>query len=154
CSCTRSASSAQVQPHPCTLSATVRSSLARSCLHRFCDVLAALHRDPDLDAFSALAANPRGLVRLGIHQHDVAGVNRRFHLEDAAGLIRRGLHVALDEVDPLDHHAIAAELLHATATTLVVAAGHDDIVTHSKPLHHNTSGASEMIFMNFLWRSS
>src|SRR5690606_25370059 len=114
------------------------------------NLFATLHRDADLLAVFHLGADARRLVGLGVDEHHVAGVNRRLDFEDSAGLVGGGLHVALDEVHSLDHHTITAQLLDAAATSLVVSAGDDHVVTDSEPLHHSTSGAREMIFMKRL----
>src|SRR5205085_6948396 len=69
----------------------------------------------------------------------------------------RGAHVALDEVDPLDHDLVVVleETSDLAGLALVLAADDDDVVALAKTrAHHSTSGASEMIFMNFLPRSS
>jgi hypothetical protein len=65
--------------------------------------------------------------------------------------------VALDEVDPLDDDAVV--LARGRATLPVLPLSLPLMTTTVSPLrmtrgHHSTSGASEMIFMNFLARSS
>ena len=43
---------------------------------------------------------------------------------------------------------------HLAALALLLAGDHDDGVALANALHYSTSGASEMIFMNFFARSS
>src|SRR5206468_6362741 len=63
--------------------------------------------------------------------------------------------VALGHVDPLhDDLALAREGAHDLAVLASVLALQDADVITLLELHHNTSGASEMIRMNFLSRSS
>src|ERR1700710_2590101 len=88
---------------------------------------------------------------------DVGQVDRRL-LRDDAALLRLGLLlVALDEIDAA-HQRLAlarAHLEHLAGATLVAAVEHDDLVAlPDLGSHHSTSGASEMIFMWFLARSS
>ena len=83
---------------------------------------------------------------------------RLLALEDPARRVaRRRARVALDEVDPLDDDAIvlAEDAGDLAGLALVLAADDDDVVALSDARgHQSTSGASEMIFMNFLARSS
>src|SRR5262249_33270161 len=98
------------------------------------------------------------LLLLLAPQRDVRDVDRALFLDDPAlrALLRR-LGVALDHVDALDHHAVLlvehAQDLPALALFL---AGDDDHEVAAMHVRHDykTSGASEMIFMNFLARSS
>src|ERR1700732_593603 len=88
---------------------------------------------------------------------DVGQVDRRL-LGDDAALLRLGLLlVALDEIDPADQRlvVVGAHLEHLAGAALVAAVQHDDLVAFPDlGSHHSTSGASEMIFMWFLARSS
>src|ERR1700716_3763811 len=88
---------------------------------------------------------------------DVGQVDRRF-LGDDAALLRLGLLlVALDEIDAADQRPAlgGTHLEHFAGAALVAAVQHDDLVTlPDLGSHHSTSGASEMIFMWFLARSS
>src|SRR5262249_4074246 len=123
------------------------------------NLFAALHRDADLLALVVrLEADARALARLRVGEHHLARVEGSLALEDAAaGVLRRGLHVALDEVDALDDDFVELGVDAADLALLafVFAADDDDVVAPTKPRsHHSTSGASEMIFMNFLPRSS
>ncbi len=84
----------------------------------------------------------------------------RVLLEDAA-LGGRGaaalLQVPLHDLDLLDADAalLVEDLEHLAGLALVLAADDDDVVALANARgHHSTSGASEMIFMNFLARSS
>src|SRR5476651_2280901 len=84
-------------------------------------------------------------------------MDRRFFRDDAA-LLRLGLLlVPLDEIDPAHQRLVVGgpHLKHLTGATLVAAVEHDDLVAlPDLGSHHSTSGASEMIFMWFLARSS
>src|SRR6202163_2131415 len=88
---------------------------------------------------------------------DVGQVDRRLFRDDAA-LLRLGLLlVALDEIDPADQRlvVVGTHLEHLAGAALVAAVQHDDLVAlPDLGSHHSTSGASEMIFMWFLARSS
>src|SRR5229473_5502653 len=88
---------------------------------------------------------------------DVGQVDRRL-LGDDAALLRLGLLlVALDEIDAANQRLVlgGAHLEHLAGAALVAALQHDDLVTLADlGGHHSTSGASEMIFMWFLARSS
>src|SRR6202034_2230653 len=84
-------------------------------------------------------------------------VNRRLFRDDAAFLVLGLLLVALDEVDAAHQRLAVAgtHLEHFAGTALVAARQHDDLVAFPDlGSHHSTSGASEMIFMWFLARSS
>src|ERR1700721_12465 len=84
-------------------------------------------------------------------------VDRRL-LRDDAALLRLGLLlVTLDEVDATDQRFALGrtDLEHLAGAALVATVQHDDLVTlPDLGSHHSTSGASEMIFMWFLARSS
>src|ERR1700722_12373110 len=88
---------------------------------------------------------------------DVGQVDRRFLRNDAA-LLRLGLLlVALDEIDAADQRLALGRphLEHLAGTALVAAVQHNHLVAlPDLGRHHSTSGASEMIFMWFLARSS
>src|SRR6202795_1897356 len=88
---------------------------------------------------------------------DVGQVNRRL-LGDDAALLRLGLLlVTLHQVDAADQRLVVAgaNLEHFAGAALVAAVQHDDLVAFADlGGHHSTSGASEMIFMWFLARSS
>ena len=66
------------------------------------------------------------------------------------------LHVALDHRDLLDDHAVTEHAQDLAALALVGAGDHDHEValTNVCARIYSTSGASEMIFMNRLARSS
>src|SRR5205085_1410085 len=88
---------------------------------------------------------------------DVGEVDRLLLGDDAAFLRLGLLLVALHHVDAADQRAVlrGAHLEHLAGATLVAAVQHDDLVTLADlGSHHSTSGASEMIFMWFLARSS
>src|SRR6202020_1475190 len=88
---------------------------------------------------------------------NVGEVDRRLFRDDAALLVLGLLLVALDEVDAAHQRlaVVGTHLEHLAGTTLVAARQHDDLVAlPDLGSHHSTSGASEMIFMWFLARSS
>src|SRR6266478_3219556 len=88
---------------------------------------------------------------------DVGQVDRRL-LRDDTALLRLGLLlVALDEIDAADQRlvVVGTHLENLAGAALVAAVQHDDLVALADlGSHHSTSGASEMIFMWFLARSS
>ncbi len=72
-------------------------------------------------------------------------------------IARTSAHVALDEIDPGDDHAVVVgnDASDLPGLALVLAADDDHrVALPNTRRHHSTSGASEMIFMNFLARSS
>src|SRR5258708_3124429 len=88
---------------------------------------------------------------------DVGQMDRRLLRNDAA-LLRLGLLlVAVDEIDAADERlvVVGTHLERLAGAALVAAVQHDDLVALADlGSHHSTSGASEMIFMWFLARSS
>src|SRR5687768_9211148 len=140
----------------------MRSSYA--CLRRgvylsAIDLLSGLHRDADLLAVLAgFETNARRLA-VGASDRDLRNVHRRGRTVDAAlrvGLAR--LAVAGGDVDAVDHDfaVLRQDLGHGAGATLVLARQDDDVVAllDLSGAHHSTSGASEMIFMKPLERSS
>src|SRR5258707_15644623 len=97
--------------------------------------------------------------RLAVAAYDCDGgqVDPRLLGVDAA-LLRLGLLlVTLDEIDAADQRLVVGGtyLEHLAGAALVAAVQHDDLVALADlGGHHSTSGASEMIFMWFLARSS
>src|SRR3990167_8560527 len=99
-----------------------------------------------------------GRLAGGIDHGHVRQVDRRFLVLDPALGIQLGrTGMTLDHVQALHHDALLLRehLQDGTLTALVLAGEDHDLV----PLldlrsHHSTSGASEMIFMWFLARSS
>src|SRR5580693_8301729 len=88
---------------------------------------------------------------------NVGKVDRRLFRDDAALLVLGLLLVALDEVDATHQRlaVVGTHLERFAGTALVAARQHDDLVAFPDlGSHHSTSGASEMIFMWFLARSS
>src|SRR5882724_5206956 len=84
-------------------------------------------------------------------------MDRRFLGDDAAFLVLGLLLVALHHVDAAHqrHVIVGTHLEHLTGPALVAAVQHDHLVALADlGSHHSTSGASEMIFMWFLARSS
>src|SRR3984957_15898520 len=88
---------------------------------------------------------------------DVGQVDRRLLRNDAAFLRLGLLLVTLDEINAAHQRlvVVGTHLEHLAGATLVAAGQDDDLVTlPDLGSHHSTSGASEMIFMWFLARSS
>src|SRR6188474_1401435 len=117
--------------------------------------------DTDLLAILACAneleSDARGLAVLRIGNRHVGQVDGQLLGDDAAFLLRRLLLVALHHVDAAHQHAIVVRphLDHLAGPALVAAGQHHDLVAlPDLGRHHSTSGASEMIFMWFLARSS
>src|ERR1700744_6514941 len=103
-----------------------------------------------------LEANAGRLAVLA-DDRDVGQVDRRLFRDDAAFLVLGLLLVALDEVDAANQRlvVVGTHFEHLAGATLVAARQHDDLVAlPDLGSHHSTSGASEMIFMWFLARSS
>src|SRR5581483_6603767 len=97
------------------------------------------------------------LAVLRISERDIRHVDRRLFGDDAAFLGRTLRLVPLDDVDAAHQRAIlaAAHLDDLAGAALVASGSDDDLVALFKSRgHHSTSGASEMIFMWFLERSS
>src|SRR5918994_5438129 len=144
------------------------------------EVLTGAPRDPDAAAFLVLAVADPGRLVLGVDHHHVAHVDGRLLRDDpallGAALRRADAGVLLHAPHALDQHP-----LHlreggddATLRALVLAGQDDDGVTlldlHGRRLRlagaglagalvggshdHSTSGASEMIRMKRLSRSS
>src|SRR5262249_38107762 len=124
------------------------------------DLFTALCGDADLHALLiGLHLDACAFACARINEHHVRCMKWLLALEDAALLHAWGwLHVALHEVHALDDHAVLfGEETHDLALLAFVFAGDDDhliALLQSLNAHHSTSGASEMIFMNFLPRSS
>ncbi|MPN64488.1 hypothetical protein SDC9_212263 [bioreactor metagenome] len=100
----------------------------------------------------------RGLAALGAHDHDLAGRDRRFLVDDAAGHpLAARLLMALDHLDALDDDLVrfGEGLLNLALPALIGSGDHDDgiagldmHVAHSIAiLPYSTSGARERIFM-------
>src|ERR1019366_1453490 len=117
----------------------------------------------EADLLAVLVAIPglgRALV-LAAPQRDVRGVHRH-ELVDDAGLVHaavgtrlRGPRVALSDVEAVEDDRVLRRQHGQDVGRLaaVLAREHDHVVALLQ-LHHSTSGASEMIRMNFLSRSS
>src|SRR3954470_23407806 len=129
-----------------------------SC-RRSSDVLTGTARNANLRAvvFEAVT-DAGGLAVLG--ERHLADVDRTFLGDDPAllGAARSlvGLpRVALHEVHAFDDHALALGVDgdHLAGRALVLAGDDDDVIA-LLDLHQSTSGASEMMRMNFLSRSS
>src|SRR5580698_2656727 len=126
--------------------------------------LSRLERRAALDAHAALRLPLVVLVTTAARRHalvaperHVRGVHRTFFFKDPAPRVAlRRLGVALDHVDALDDHAILVghEPQDAAALPLLLAGDDDDLVTLANVHDYRTSGASEMIFMKRLARSS
>src|SRR5918997_224301 len=131
------------------------------------EVLTGAPRDPDAAAFLVLAVTDPGRRVLGVDDHHVADVDRRLLGDDPArlGATLAGADpgVLLHPADALDEHLLRLrEGRDDPALRALVLAGQDDDRVALLDLHrrrlvrhdHNTSGASEMIRMNRLSRSS
>src|SRR5690606_25535917 len=103
-----------------------------------------------------LETDASGLALL-VGDREVRQVDRRFLGEDA-GIGRRGLlGVATDQVDALDKRlGFGRDNRQDLASLALVLASQDDdlIALLNLGSHYSTSGASEMIFMWFLARTS
>src|SRR5664279_5435943 len=88
---------------------------------------------------------------------DVGKLDGRLLGDDAALLVLTLLLMPLHHVDAANQRDAlgGTHLEHLARTALVTAVQHDDLVAFPDLRgHHSTSGASEMIFMWFLARSS
>src|SRR3954463_11486506 len=115
-----------------------------------------------LDLFAAVADAGHAVA---LDEHHVGHVDRGLGGDDAAGgagaaALVDDLGVPLDAVHALDDHPLllAEHLDDLALGALVLAGDHLDGVAlldvHALGHDQSTSGASEMIFMNFLSRSS
>src|SRR5262245_1797558 len=98
-----------------------------------------------------------GRLAILAHVSEVRQMDRRLFRDDAALLLGRLLLVALDHVDAAHERTVLvrAHLEHLARAALLAAAQHHHPVTlPDLGSHHSTSGASEMIFMWSLARSS
>src|SRR5262249_15832809 len=115
------------------------------------------HLAPGIALAHELEPDPGRLAVLGIGERQIGQVDGRFLGDDAAFLLRALLLVALDHVDAAHQGAalVGAYLDPLAGAPLVAAGEHDHLVALADfRRHHSTSGASEMIFMWFLARSS
>src|ERR1700761_6947140 len=90
-------------------------------------------------------------------ERDVGQVDRRLFRDDAAFLGLGLLLVTLHQVDAAHQRLVlvGTHFEHLAGAALVATVQHDDLVALADlGSHHSTSGASEMIFMWFLARSS
>src|SRR3954454_9101239 len=113
--------------------------------------------DTHLGAIGLNLETHAGRLAVLADDRDVGQVDRRLFRDDAAFLRLALLLVALDEIDAAHQRlvGVGTHLEHLAGTALVAAVQHDDLVTlPDLGSHHSTSGASEMIFMWFLARSS
>src|SRR5258708_18964508 len=98
-----------------------------------------------------------GRLAVAAYDCDVGQVDRRLLGDDAALLRLCLLLVTLDEIDAADQRLVLVRthLEHLAGAPLVAAVQHDHLVALADlGGHHSTSGASEMIFMWLLARSS
>src|SRR6185437_12373816 len=121
------------------------------------DICSRAFGDPYFRAIRMNLESYAGRLAVLANDRNVGQVDRRLFRDDAA-LLRLGLLlVPLDEIDP-PHQRLAlvgTHLEHLAGAALVAARQHDDLVALADlGSHHSTSGASEMIFMWFLARSS
>jgi len=107
----------------------------------------ALHRVVIESSYDALAVlDLDGTIRLASRS-----------IENTLGYTQQDLVGGEAEVevrDALHDDAVIRQLRDLAALAFVVATNDDDLITDLKAFHHSTSGASEMIFMNFFERSS
>src|SRR5437899_2381140 len=134
------------------------SSPAPSVVHLLAAAAADTHTPAVLEL---LAADPDRLVALAAEHHDVRDGERRLLLDDATtALLSARLLMALDDVQSLDEHVpvVGRDARYLTALPALAAGHHQHrIALFDLELRRHlqrTSGASEMIFMNFLARSS
>src|SRR5262245_36554884 len=104
-----------------------------------------------------LESDARRLAVLGIGERQIRQVDRSLLGDDPALLVGGLALVALDHVDAAHERAVLvrAHLDHFPGPALVAAGEHDHAVALADlGRHYSTSGASELIFMWFLARSS
>ena len=72
-----------------------------------------------------------------VEQHHVGDMDRRFALDDSAGLVelRIRLGVALDQVDVLHDDTIVGNTHHLTFLAFVFAGNHDHVITLANSVH-------------------
>ena len=125
---------------------------------------AALHADPALLlAFLIVRLRPGGRRRTCCTRGRRSTARRvpSFSTMPPLGCAWVGSGVALDHVDPLDHHAVLlrsagaapCRFLPFSLPAMTTTVSPRDVASRGMR-HHSTSGASEMIFMNRLARSS
>src|SRR5206468_1114245 len=152
---------------------------AHGWVHSWCsEVLTGAPRDPDRAAFLVLAVADPGRLHLGVDHHHVAHVDGSLLGDDPAllgpALAGADAGVLLDPADTLDEHLLRLRVGRDDPApgALVLAGEHHDGVAllhlHRRRLRaarrrlglvggshdHSTSGASEMIRMKRLSRSS
>src|SRR5438046_759241 len=136
----------------------------RSSVNHFAVGLEHAHLAPVLHLLEPHAV---GLLGLRVVQSDVRDVDGHVLVHDAARLTlhRVGALMFLHAVDPFyDEVPCIHDPQHCPALSLVLAGGDDDVVAFpdfvhcvclsTAASHHNTSGASETIFMKRSLRSS
>ncbi len=97
-----------------------------------------------------LEADAGRLAVLGVGHRQVGQMDRALLGDDPAFLLRGLALVALDHVDAAHQRAVfrRTHLDHFAGAAFVAAGEHDHLVAFfDLGGHHNTSGASEMIFM-------
>src|SRR5690606_6011979 len=134
-----------------------RGSYFASAIDHFSRTL----RDPNLGAvFLDTEADTGRLAVLRIGDGEVRQVDRSLFPDEPAFLVLRLALVADHDVDAAHQGAVFLrhDAQHLASAALVLAGEHDDLVALADLLHrsapYSTSGASEMIFMWFLARSS
>src|SRR6266508_2913846 len=106
-----------------------------------------------------LSANSHRRVTLVAHDHDIRNIDGSFLLDDPTRLLRATrLGMPFDDIDSLDNNSVFipqdpehfADLAPFLAgdhhNTVVLANLHRQLLLHS---YYNTSGATEIIFINF-----
>src|SRR5690606_19162601 len=109
---------------------------------RSLDILTALATDADLAVvFVDAIADASASFALRADQHHVGEVNRRLELDDAwldlLAASLDGAMVFLDDIDPLDDHAVLLgnDAQHFAASPFIFAGDHFDRVALLDPLH-------------------
>src|SRR5215470_12923067 len=124
------------------------------------DRLVAPTADPNFAAVGKdLDAGARGLVAARAHDQHVRQRQRSFALDNAAlPQLLRGTLMLLDHVDVLDEHTALLPQHAQHLAALAALAARDDAdgiaATNVNALHQMTSGAREMILVNWRSRSS
>src|SRR6516164_4839516 len=115
------------------------------------DHISRMFGDADLAAIiENFETNPGGLAILRISQRKIGDMDGCLFRDNASLLLGSLALVPFHEVDAPHDRALKLwqDLKHLTCATLVPACKHDHLVAlFYFCSHHNTSGASEMIFM-------
>src|SRR5262245_15081510 len=138
-------------------------SFSRGMAYLLVDQPVALAAEPDDPAAVLQAPVPeaRRIAALPADHHEVRDVDRGLLLDDAALDVLLGVRpgVPFDQSHPLhdDPALLRDHPEDAPALAPALPSDHEHLVVPlhvTRDPHHSTSGASEMIFMNFFSRSS